>query len=164
MSDCHVLMSWSDGSQTFPNPREYSGVSGRPVDSAWVDPLRASLATNVVFPARADQVRLSGRTVIFPHSVSPTEPFVVPSAAANENTTLMLVQRGVCVVVRVIRADAVSLADTVRMSCRPTRILSLAMLQGWQFTTIAATSACCMARLRWPWHLPLDRVWTLLRS
>lgn len=115
MSDCHVLMSWSDGSQTFPNPREYSGVSGRPVDSAWVDPLRASLATNVVFPARADQVRLSGRTVIFPHSVSPTEPFVVPSAAANENTTLMLVQRGVCVVVRVIRADAVSLADTVRI-------------------------------------------------
>ena len=104
-----------DGVQTFPNPEEYSGASGRPINpgpTPTPSAARSSLATNVIFPARAEHIFFGRRDVVFPDSTGPAG-YVLrgeQAAAPTENASVMLVQGGVCVAARVIRADPVHAA------------------------------------------------------
>jgi hypothetical protein len=102
----------SQGVQSFHNPLDVSGASGRlPPPSPpgpTPGPPRSSLATNLLFPARAEHITINGKSIAFPDSIG-RSGYVLP-IEHNEtagNTTLMLVQSGVCFVATVIRADAV---------------------------------------------------------
>eukprot|EP01052_Picozoa_sp_SAG31_P011925 SAG31_NODE_687_length_12813_cov_2.597216_7_plen_708_part_00 len=98
----------SKGEQTYPNAAEYSGTKGPSLPPPPPSPppatLRTSLATNVVFPARVEQVVFSGETVIFPNSTD--ESGYVLEGGTATNATLLLAQRGTCFAVRIVRADS----------------------------------------------------------
>ena len=109
-----VCELFENGELSVHKPGEIAGKSGRSVIPPVTNkPARSSLATNVLFPCRTNLILLDGRPLLFPKDVS--APFVVPSATTNENTTLLLVQGGVCVAVRVIRADPVMGGGSVRI-------------------------------------------------
>eukprot|EP01045_Picozoa_sp_COSAG04_P019267 COSAG04_NODE_1857_length_5376_cov_16.572295_4_plen_469_part_00 len=110
----------SNGTQMFKNPQDVSGTSGRPapVPPLPVPPLRSTLATNLLFPARAEQILINGRSVTLPSSIGPSG-YVLPVGRNDAgNTTFMLVQSRVCFVATVIRADRVGNVSEVEIEIK----------------------------------------------